>query len=115
MVAPDPRATLAHDGPWTWLHTGGDTWAWRDAPEATGGPSAAAGGLTAPVPGVVLAVRAAPGDRVVAGQSLVVLESMKMELDVAAPHDGVVGAIHVAVGEHVARGQTLAAVQEGSA
>jgi acetyl-CoA/propionyl-CoA carboxylase biotin carboxyl carrier protein len=114
-AAPDPRATVAHDGPWTWLHTGGDTWSWRDAPEATGGPSAAAGGLTAPLPGVVLAVRAAPGDAVVAGQSLVVLESMKMELDVAAPHDGVVGAIHVAVGEHVARGQTLAAVQEEGA
>jgi acetyl-CoA/propionyl-CoA carboxylase biotin carboxyl carrier protein len=114
-VAPDPRATVAHDGPWTWLHTGGDTWSWRDAPEATGGPSAAAGGLTAPLPGVVLAVRAAPGDRVVAGQSLVVLESMKMELDVAAPQDGVVGAIHVAVGEHVARGQTLAAVEEEGA
>ncbi|WP_022927225.1 acetyl/propionyl/methylcrotonyl-CoA carboxylase subunit alpha [Patulibacter americanus] len=115
VAAPDPRATVAHDGPWTWLHTGGDAWSWRDAPEATGGPSAAAGGLAAPLPGVVLAVRAAPGDRVVAGQSLVVLESMKMELDVAAPHDGVVGAIHVAVGEHVARGQTLAAVEEEGA
>jgi biotin carboxyl carrier protein len=115
VVAPDPRATAAHDGAWTWLHTGGETWAWRDAPEATGGPAAAAGGLTAPLPGVVLAVRAAPGDAVVAGQSLIVLESMKMELDVTAPHDGVLSALHVAVGEHVSRGQTLAAVEEEGA
>ncbi|MDO9409366.1 biotin carboxylase N-terminal domain-containing protein [Patulibacter sp.] len=108
----DPGARTATDGPWTWLHDEGGTWSWRDVPEVAGGPGAVAGGLVAPLPGVVLAVRAAVGDAVTEGQSLVVMESMKMELDVAAPHDGTVTALDVAVGDHVARGQTLAAVEE---
>ena len=103
--------TTADDGPWTWLRGTDGTWSWRDAPEAPGGPAGAAGGLAAPLPGVVLAVRVAVGDAVVEGQSRVVRESMKMELDVAAPHDGTVTALDVAVGDHVARGQVLAAVE----
>ena len=110
--AADPGARTAVDGPWTWVHDAGGTWSFRDVPEVAGGPGAVAGGLLAPLPGVVLAVRAAVGDAVTAGQSLVVVESMKMELDVAAPHDGTVTALDVAVGDHVARGQVLAAVEE---
>ncbi|MEV4420342.1 biotin carboxylase N-terminal domain-containing protein [Patulibacter sp. NPDC049589] len=108
----DPGARTATDGPWTWLHDAGGTWSWRDVPEVASGPGAVAGGLVAPLPGVVLAVRAAIGDRVSEGQSLVVMESMKMELDVAAPYDGTVTALDVAVGDHVARGAVLAAVEE---
>ncbi len=110
--APERGARTAVDGPWTWVHDPGGTWAWRDVPEVASGPGAVAGGLLAQLPGVVLAVRAAVGDRVTAGQSLLVMESMKMELDVAAPYDGTVTALDVAVGDHVARGQTLAAVEE---
>jgi acetyl-CoA/propionyl-CoA carboxylase biotin carboxyl carrier protein len=94
------------------VHDAGGTWSWRDVPEATGGAGALAGGLVAPLPGVVLAVRAAVGDAVTAGQTLVVMESMKMELDVTAPTDGTVTALDVATGDHVARGQVLAAVEE---
>ena len=114
-IAPDPGATLAQDGPWWWLHVAGGTWAWRDRPEATGGPGGTAGGLEAPLPGVVLAVRAQVGDRVAAGETVLVVESMKMELDVTAPHDGTVASIDVAVGDSVARGQVLAAVEEDEA
>jgi biotin carboxyl carrier protein len=49
---------------------------------------------------------------VAAGETVVVLESMKMELDVSAPRDGVVAHVDVAVGDHVQRGQVLAAVEE---
>ncbi len=106
------RARTAVDGPWTWVHDAGGTWTWRDVPEAASGEGAVAGGLLAQLPGVVLAVRAAVGDTVTAGQSLLVMESMKMELDVTAPCDGTVTARDVAVGDHVARGQVLAAVEE---
>jgi propionyl-CoA carboxylase alpha chain len=65
------------------------------------------GGLVAPMPGVVLDVRCAVGERVAAGQPLVVLEAMKMEHHVAAPDDGVVTELHVQVGQQVENGAVL--------
>jgi len=67
----------------------------------------AGGAVTAPMPGVVLDVRVAPGDAVAARQPLVVLEAMKMEVPVASPFDGTVGAVHVAPGDSVASGALL--------
>lgn len=67
--------------------------------------------LTAPMPGVVRQVLAAPGDVVERGQALVLLEAMKMEIRVTAPHAGTVTAVAVAVGQAVDRGQTLIAVE----
>ncbi|MEM8864607.1 MAG: biotin/lipoyl-containing protein [Planctomycetota bacterium] len=64
--------------------------------------------VTAQMPGVVLRVVAQPGDRVNAGEPILVLEAMKMEVGVPAPSDGVVGSIEVEVGQHVANGQLLA-------
>ncbi|MEO7429700.1 MAG: biotin carboxylase N-terminal domain-containing protein [Acidimicrobiales bacterium] len=65
------------------------------------------GGLVAPMPGVVLEVRCAPGDAVEAQQTLVVLEAMKMEHHVRAPAHGVVSEVRVAVGQHVENGTLL--------
>ncbi|MGQ9909180.1 MAG: biotin/lipoyl-containing protein [Candidatus Flexifilum sp.] len=64
--------------------------------------------VTAPMPGQVRAVLIQPGDAVHVGQTLIVLEAMKMELRVTAPVDGQVTAIHVEAGQNVARGQRLA-------
>ena len=63
--------------------------------------------LTAPIPGKVVAVKFALGDEVEAGQSLIVLEAMKMENELAADHGGRVARIHVAVGDTVEGGQLL--------
>jgi acetyl/propionyl-CoA carboxylase alpha subunit len=76
------------------------------------GAALAAGALEAPMPGTVLRVDVAPGEPVRAGQTLVVLEAMKMELSVAAPADGTVRDVHVAAGQLVARGQALVALEE---
>ena len=99
------------DGPPTWL--GCEGWAWPVSPSAAAqAESAAAGGdLRAPMPGQVLLVHSAVGDRVSAGDPLVVLESMKMELVLTAPADGRVAELSVAVGDKVTVDQPLARVQ----
>jgi biotin carboxyl carrier protein len=56
---------------------------------------------------VILDVRCAPGDVVDAGQTLVMLEAMKMEHQVRAPADGVVAEVRVAKGTHVENGAVL--------
>jgi biotin carboxyl carrier protein len=72
-------------------------------------PPAATDGkvLTAPMPGVVLAVRVKAGDRVKRGEEMVLLESMKMELNILAGADGVVKKVFVSQGQNVAHGAIL--------
>jgi acetyl/propionyl-CoA carboxylase alpha subunit len=71
----------------------------------------APGSLAAPMPGTVLRVLAEPGDAVSAGETLVVLEAMKMELAVSAPAAGTVAAVHVSEGELVTAGQRLVEIE----
>lgn len=73
------------------------------------------GSLEATLPGVVLAVEVAVGDTVEAGQTLLTLESMKMEIAVTAPEAGVVAELSVGPGDHVSRGQVLAEVEPQAA
>ena len=64
-------------------------------------------GLEAPMPGLVRAVGVAAGDLVERGQTLVVLEAMKMEIRIAAPEPSRVVKVHCVVGNQVERGQVL--------
>jgi propionyl-CoA carboxylase alpha chain len=70
----------------------------------------ATGSLLAPMPGSVVSIAVEPGQRVSAGQPVLVLEAMKMQHTVSAPHDGRVTEIDVAVGAQVAAGAVLAVV-----
>ena len=70
------------------------------------------GGLNAPMPGVVLDVRVGVGDAVTAGQTLVVMEAMKMEHVINSPYAGTVSELFVVVGEQVKNGATLLAIDE---
>jgi 3-methylcrotonyl-CoA carboxylase alpha subunit len=72
--------------------------------------SAATGGLTTPLPGVVSAVPVRVGQPVAAGEVLMVIEAMKMEHSITAPCDGVVQAIHFARGDRVPEGSELLAL-----
>jgi len=70
------------------------------------------GGCVAPMPGRVVEVAVAAGDRVVAGQKLVVLAAMKMEHQIVAVADGLVAEVRVTVGAQVDRGQVLLVLKE---
>ena len=65
------------------------------------------GEVTAPLAGVVVDVRVAVGDRFEAGQTLLVLEAMKMQNEVQAPQGGTVTAIHCEVGGRAEHGALL--------
>lgn len=71
----------------------------------------AAGELTAPMPGQVRAVNISEGDTVIKGQTLLLLEAMKMEIRVQAPMDGMVSSLLVKVGQTVEREQILLRVE----
>jgi pyruvate carboxylase subunit B len=64
--------------------------------------------VAAPMPGAVIRILVGVGDQVKAGQSLLVLEAMKMEVEVKAPADGTVHSLSVGEGDTVAADQTLA-------
>ena len=75
-------------------------------------PAAAAGGaIKCPLPGTVLSVKVSVGDRVSAGQTLVVLEAMKMENNIDADRAGVVKQILVQQGATVMEGDNLIIIE----
>ena len=67
--------------------------------------------IKAHITGVVFQIAAKPGDRVAAGDPVIVLESMKMEIPVEAPRAGLVGDIRVQEGQTVQEGETVATLQ----
>ncbi|MEM6798441.1 MAG: biotin/lipoyl-containing protein [Planctomycetota bacterium] len=77
---------------------------------APAAPSATATTVKAQMPGVVLRVLAPPGTQVQSGESILVLEAMKMEVQVASPTSGTVQQVLVSQGDQVANGQDLAVV-----
>jgi biotin carboxyl carrier protein len=111
----DGRTSLVHvarSGNRTWVHLEGAVWVLeRVAPAAArsrrAAPGAATGRLVAPMPGRLLDLLCAAGDTVEAGQTLVLLEAMKMELRLAAPASGQILALHAAAGAIVERGTLL--------
>ena len=67
--------------------------------------------LAAPMPGQVRGVNVSEGDAVTKGQTLLVLEAMKMEIRIQAPFDGVVKSLAVKVGQTVEREQILIEIE----
>ena len=80
------------------------------APKAAPAASGSAGSVkvAAPMPGTVLKFNVKVGDSVKKGDTILMLEAMKMENEIAAPADGVIASIDVAQGAAVNTGDTLA-------
>ncbi|MFF3915122.1 biotin carboxylase N-terminal domain-containing protein [Streptomyces sp. NPDC001852] len=97
-----------------WIGRDGDAWQVRDhdpvAASLSRSAHAGADSLTAPMPGTVTVVKVAVGDEVAAGQSLLVVEAMKMEHVISAPHAGTVAELDVTAGTTVAMDQVLAVI-----
>jgi acetyl/propionyl-CoA carboxylase alpha subunit len=113
----DGRKVEAHistDGVRRWVSFGGKTLVFeKTSGQRRGGASGySSGRLTAPMPGQVRTVNVAVGDAVMKGQTLLVLEAMKMEIRIQAPSDGVVERLAVEQGETVEREQVLIEIND---
>ena len=70
-------------------------------PSTPNAPTTGAKSVLAPLPGVIVAVSAKPGDAVEVGQELCIIEAMKMKNVIRANRPGTIGAVHITVSQHV--------------
>jgi len=104
----------ATDGATTWLGRDGHAWALteeRAAPLRSGSAGIADATVRSPMPGTVVTVQVPEGGQVTAGQSLLIVEAMKMEHVVTAPVDGVVTELTARPGQQVTLDETLAIIR----
>lgn len=106
------HASVARDGNTLWVEHQGRSWCWEDRTLAPveGAPPGSDGRLLAHTDGKLVAVHVTPGDRVEQGQTLAVLEAMKMEFQLSVPVAGVVAAVSVDAGTQVRNKQLLIAI-----
>ena len=106
---------IATRGDEVFIHLDGEAYALRYEHPLTRLAHAAQGAaeaqLRAPMPGSVVSLAVKPGDAVTKGQTLLVIESMKMETTLAAPRDGEVATVHVAVAQTFDRDAVLLELQ----
>jgi 3-methylcrotonyl-CoA carboxylase alpha subunit len=81
---------------------------WREDGKAGG--ASGNGSILSPMPGRILSVEVAVGDRVTRGQKLLTLEAMKMEHSLIAPFDGILAELHAVAGAQVQVDALLAKV-----
>ena len=74
-------------------------------------PASGHGEIRATIPGLVASLPVAPGDSVAQGDTVIVLEAMKMENEIAAPFAGTVGQVYVQPGEAVEKGALLLVIE----
>jgi geranyl-CoA carboxylase alpha subunit len=106
------RVTAARRGAEIWLQ-GSTLGSWRLEEAGLTQTDAAAADRVyrSPMPAAVVAVEVAPGQRVEPGQTLLVLESMKMQSRLQSRHAGTVHTVHVQVGATVVSGEPLVAIE----
>ena len=74
-------------------------------------PAAGKSGVKSPLPGVILDIKVKEGDEVKKGQTVIILEAMKMENSINADKDGKITAINVSKGESVLEGTDLVIIE----
>ena len=106
------RVEITHDGNRHLVHGAGLDLELLELPRfPTGIGEGVAGGLVAPMPGKVLAIEVAAGDKVEMNQLLVILEAMKMEHRITAPASGTITEVRVRVDEQVDNGALLVVLE----
>lgn len=98
-----------------WVHINGRTFSY-EPPKPVGrrgarGPGPVHGDVVAPMPGKINKVAVAQGDKVEAGQLVLVMEAMKMEYTLKASTAGTIAGVHCAAGDQVTLGQTLVKIE----
>lgn len=99
-IKPIARATVASPAP-----------APASSPAMSRPAPSGKGGIKSPLPGVILDIKVNKGDAVKRGQTLMVLEAMKMENDIKSDRDGTVTAINVSKGESILEGTDLIIIE----
>ena len=104
------RVDIVHQGKQRLVSVGGETYRFESESGVAGGHdvgNVATPEISAPMPGKVTQVLVKPGDRIAAGDGLLILEAMKMENRLTADAAGVVAEVKVAAGDMVNGGQVL--------
>jgi biotin carboxyl carrier protein len=101
------RVAVAGAGDTQWVFVNGQVATVEAAKPGRRRSKAADGGVMSPMPATVVAIHVSPGQAVAAGDTLIVLEAMKMELPIRAPRDGVVKTVACAKGDLVPPGVNL--------
>lgn len=106
------RVAVATSGGTAWVFFDGNVW---QVDDAAGAPARKRSGgdksVMSPMPATVVAINAAVGQTVNEGDTLIVLEAMKMELPIRAPRAGAIKAINCAKGELVQPGVNLLEIE----
>ena len=95
----------------TWVFVDGNVWCVERQPSAPSRASRREASVMAPMPATVVTINTAPGQSVKEGETLIVLEAMKMELPIKAPRSGIVKAVHCTKGELVQPGVNLLEIE----
>lgn len=105
-------AAVVNAGGKTWVSYRGRVYEIEQATRAKKAAAAGTGELHAPMPGVIVDILVAEGDRVAKGDKVVVLEAMKTQQPFLAPYDGLVISIPVQKGDQVLEGALLAKIEK---
>jgi acetyl/propionyl-CoA carboxylase alpha subunit len=107
------RVAVADAADATWVFLDGSVWRVEKERDDGGrrGKSRGESTVMSPMPATVVAVNTAPGRTVNEGETLVVLEAMKMELPIKAPRGGLVKAVNCVIGELVQPGVNLVEIE----
>ena len=115
LAEPMPGGVVVHVDGSDLLFLDGDVWAFSSPrPRSAGEAEASDGMVLAPMPGAVVLVDAAKGNKVKRGERLLVLQAMKMEYSLVAPFDGTVTDLTVSAGSQVKEGALLARIEKAS-
>lgn len=102
----------AKHGSITYIASGTRSFKVEDAMLSGTRSSVAAGAMVSPMPGKILKLFKSVGDKVKAGESILVMEAMKMEHAIKAPHDGIIAKIDRQEGDQVDGGVVLVELEE---